>query len=236
MPEPNENVNTKSTQVWKPLYSRQLIPHLFFCQALAHIRIMEVRALAVCLVLGGCGEMIYSTRRDRMIQEQQEKNYRRAAYEEEMARRREARNAAVREENAKIEAENAKKEAEVIASAKKSGFAGVDFKHGLIGTIGGIAQGKLPIDAARRLLVWLHDNDDDWRAFQVVSQNAVLFEHPSTETIVWLQNYKKDRGNTTWLEGAKLRGHDFAYVIIKGVKTYGSLLGSRQAIVIEADF
>jgi len=194
-----------------------------------------MRALLICVlaIFSGCSAYArnFEPRPAYPSHSQQQRNKaaeRRAAQESENER--------IRQANALVESENAKVESEVAANAKSRGFIGVDFKHGLIGVIGGIARGELSVQDAGFMLIYLADADDDWQAFQVIGQNDVLFRSEYSPTVVWLRNYKKDGGRMTWLEGAKLRSMEQGYVIIKGTKTYGTIIGTRQAIVIEADF
>lgn len=123
---------------------------------------------------------------------------------------------------------------QVRQEAKKLGLT-VDFDTGLSMTISAMRSGEKKMPDVKKTAIHLN-GDTGIVVMQVIDQNNVLFRDHSTDAIVWLKNYAKSGGEVTWIEGASLTILDMRYVAVRGTKEYKTVLGSKQAIVIEAVF
>lgn len=133
-----------------------------------------------------------------------------------------------------IRAENTKIRDEVAQTLKKVGL-NVVFDRGLGMTIVEIRSGEKRLNDLKKTAIELY-GDNNFVVFQVVNQNNVLFKDGSTDALVWLKDYARAGGKVTWLEGARLTAMEAGYVVIRGTKEYRTLLGTKQAVVIEAVF
>lgn len=144
-----------------------------------------------------------------------------AAQQEQKARE-EARAKREQEENEKIRAE-------VRADAKKLGFD-VDFDRDLDVVLRMLRDGRTTIGQWKQTLVM---TGGSFVAFQVIDQDNVLMRDTASDVLIWLKGYRAGGGELTILEGTALDALECAYFAVRGVKTYSTVIGTRQAVVVE---
>ncbi len=119
---------------------------------------------------------------------------------------------------------------EINEKAKKHGYKGVMFDFGLTRAIKDLVKyADVPIKKMKRLAIELDDElDPKFKALQVLGPNKSIYTSPEVEQVVMLKNLGR-----VVLEGSSLTTIKGEFVVIKGLTSYQTILGKRQAIVIE---
>ena len=127
-------------------------------------------------------------------------------------------------------------QAEIVAKAKKHGCKGVVFGHSLMELAESLKRGIDTIDQAKRIAIETGGDDgmgesldDKIRAFQVIDEHTALYTSYEG-TVFLLQHSKKPIMEHSPLPVVA------NYVVVVGTRVYKTLIGSRQAIVIEPAF
>jgi hypothetical protein len=117
----------------------------------------------------------------------------------------------------------------IISTATENGYSKVLFDVGLTQTIWSLVDGQLQMNELEKVVIELDDfRDENFTALQVIGKNTAIYTTDLSDHVVMLKNYGE-----LVLEGASLKALVNHYVVIKGVTTYETLLGTRQAFVIE---
>jgi hypothetical protein len=116
-----------------------------------------------------------------------------------------------------------------IAEAKKHGYKGVAFDVGLTRTVWAMVEGELSMAQVKVVVIELDDvRDPHFTALQVLGPNKVLYATDLGDEVLLLRNYGE-----TVLEGAPITALRSHYLVIRGVTTYRTVTGTKQAIIVE---
>ena len=102
------------------------------------------------------------------------------------------------------------------------------FDESLRATIDGLIAGSITLADVKNVVIETGSDDDDFVAIQAVGKDAALFSDGRTGPVVLLKNYGEPI-----IEGARINRLRNGYFVIEGITSYNTLLGSRQAVVIE---
>jgi hypothetical protein len=127
-------------------------------------------------------------------------------------------------------------QAEIVAKAKKHGCKAVVFGHGLMQLAENLKRGIDTIDQIKKIAIETGGEDgmgesldDKIRAFQVIDEHTALYSSYEG-TVFLLQHSKKPIMEHSPLPVVA------DYVVVVGTRVYKTIMGSRQAIVIEPAF
>ena len=127
-------------------------------------------------------------------------------------------------------------QAEIVAKAKKNGCKGVVFGHSLMQLAENLKRGIDTIDKLKKIAIETGGEDgmgesldDKIRAFQVIDEHTALYSSYEG-TVFLLQRSKKSIMEHSPLPVVA------DYVVIVGTRVYRTIMGSRQAIMIEPAF
>jgi hypothetical protein len=130
---------------------------------------------------------------------------------------------------AAAEAEHAGWRAEVSALATKHGYDGVIFDRSLTEVIQALLSGELKLTDTRGWVIEIDRGEDSgFTALQILGQGSALYTSDATDAVLILREY-----GDQLLEHSPLTAIENHYVTIKGVTRYSTLLGPRQAFLIE---
>ena len=111
--------------------------------------------------------------------------------------------------------------------AKKLGYKGVLFDVGIYRFLTEAIAGNVSVRDLSKIVIEMNDEmDSRFVVLQYLGKGSALYHHPHTDIIILLRGYDE-----VLLEGSSLMALNSSYIVIKGVESYSTLLGRRQAFV-----
>jgi hypothetical protein len=123
---------------------------------------------------------------------------------------------------------------------RAKGFEAMNDSGGLLQTVSDIRDGKMTMSFAKKHLTELRTTypefDNTIEVLQVISPNLFLLKHAyedAADVVFLLKGYAKNGGRNEPVEGMSITALGFEYYAIRGTQNYKTVLGTKQAIVIE---
>lgn len=117
---------------------------------------------------------------------------------------------------------------QIEAEAQKRGYKEVVFGVGLTQYLESLVEGG-SVKEARGVVIELDDTyDDGLVAIQYLGKGSAIYTSKYTHATVLVRGYAEDI-----IEGSALTALPSSYVTIKGVQSYQTALGLRQAFIVE---
>lgn len=117
----------------------------------------------------------------------------------------------------------------VVTKAQKLGFERVLFDEGISRVVKHMIDQNVDPKTGAKIVIELETFwDAKIEAIQVLGHGSAIYNDGRTDATLLLRKY-----NHEILEGSKLTALQFQYFVIVGTQIYPTLLGRRQAIVIE---
>lgn len=121
-----------------------------------------------------------------------------------------------------------KHKAEVLALAAEAHRDRVVFDQSLRSAIDSLIDGAITLADLKNVVIESGTEDEDFVAIQAIGKDSALFSDGEAGPVVLIKNYGEPI-----IEGAGITHLRNRYFVIDGITSYRTLLGRRQAIVVE---